>query len=278
MSVSVLDPVNPDIECTICTCLVENARQSPCCACLYCKECIETWIITQKKTTCPQCRATLTLNDVQIDAYRERLSMNFNRRCKYYEGGECPFIGNRATMFEHEANCPNIPLIAILEKKIQALESSILRLQTDVESKQATILRLEIKVEVLEECEETNSEGLHIQRKLIKTHMDFPIFGLHVINRTCVVISFVVDDYDYEFLITFPGSYVSLSLHRLSPEANQINATIILIHPTDKNNNAKFNVSPPWGDSDIVGCNEWMSRIKFNTYVTNNRIAVGIRI
>ena len=134
-----------DLDCLICHNLVVNSVQSPCCGALFCRGCVETWLERATETFCPNCRQPLTKEELQKDAYRERLSANFKRRCRYHESEGCAFVGNREAISVHEKICPKMPITTRLQARIDELteEKALLTASlSDIQSKMALVERL----------------------------------------------------------------------------------------------------------------------------------------
>ena len=97
------------LVCLICSGLVVDAVQTPCCGRLHCRACITKWLkYPTSKSACSQCRATIDPLDLIKDVQCERLSAAKMRSCPFAENG-CPLVANRLTMRDHEHVCECIP-------------------------------------------------------------------------------------------------------------------------------------------------------------------------
>ena len=97
------------LACLICSGLVVDAVQTPCCGRLHCRACISKWLkYPTSKSACSQCRTKIDPSDLIKDVQCERISAARLRGCTYAEHG-CVFQANRAGMRDHELVCDFVP-------------------------------------------------------------------------------------------------------------------------------------------------------------------------
>ena len=126
------------LRCVICTKLVEDAVQSPCCGTLHCRACLARWLSTPSSCSkCAVCRRPIS-SALITDVRAERESAAAARGCCYVEHG-CTMKGNRKEMREHESSCEFIPLSALrsrvdeLERREKAWQSAVRRRNVEIE-------------------------------------------------------------------------------------------------------------------------------------------------
>ncbi len=88
--------------CLICSGLVVDAVQTPCCGRLHCRSCITKWLnFPTSLSVCSHCRTKIDVADLIKDVQCERASASRMRSCPHAEHG-CEALANRAGMAEHE--------------------------------------------------------------------------------------------------------------------------------------------------------------------------------
>jgi hypothetical protein len=109
------------LVCLICSGLVVDAVQTPCCGRLHCRSCITKWLkFPTSRSACSNCRAKIDLTALIRDVQCERLSAAKLRGCAHAEHG-CTVTANRAGMTEHELVCEFVPRSVLRQQRDAAI-------------------------------------------------------------------------------------------------------------------------------------------------------------
>lgn len=309
-----------DLDCLICHSLVVSSVQSPCCGALFCKGCIETWLGRAVDGFCPNCRNPLAKEELQRDAYRERLSANFKRRCKYHESDNCPFVGNREATATHEKSCPKMPATARLQIRIDELveEKALLttsladirskmvffeslyraaheasdELGSEISNLRSTIEDLKLKLSGIKETRSSLEKVLDDIRRsrdakanenslligMLKAKYTFESIFICNMQRHFVDVPFSRGVRNFKIRFVFQGPWVHVYLHRFNVRHSIYSIAFMLIHPSDTNQNKQCTISSEcFEETDLYkGHTKWLRRADFESYVDDNRFAIGI--
>jgi hypothetical protein len=94
-------------RCPICAEILTDAVSVYCCDSVFCHECLSTWLVEQKKTTCPQCRKPLT--EANAETRDQRTNKYIGTQMVYCANREdgCNWTGHLMDMTRHlTTDCP----------------------------------------------------------------------------------------------------------------------------------------------------------------------------
>ena len=158
------DEEEASLQCVICTKLVEDAVQSPCCGTLHCRACLTRWLQTPSSSSkCAVCRQ-LIVKGLITDVRAERESAAAVRRCSYAAHG-CTMKGNRKEMREHESSCDFVPLTSLrtrieaLERREQAWQSAVRRRNVQIDQLRQHNQSKQLKIQHLSGSNDTLSKS-----------------------------------------------------------------------------------------------------------------------
>ena len=116
-----VDEVSEDLVCSICTNVLREPVQIECCGQLFCEECLQRWIQTQK--ACPFCW------DIQLKYIKDRRMKRMIDNCRIYCSNRskgCEAISILSERYVHreaclfvEVPCTNGCGVSILKKELQ---------------------------------------------------------------------------------------------------------------------------------------------------------------
>eukprot|EP01111_Echinosteliopsis_oligospora_P011467 TRINITY_DN3793_c0_g1_i1.p1 TRINITY_DN3793_c0_g1~~TRINITY_DN3793_c0_g1_i1.p1 ORF type:complete len:924 (+),score=262.14 TRINITY_DN3793_c0_g1_i1:63-2834(+) len=100
--------VAPDLECPICQNVFDIVVETPCCHVCYCKGCISDWCA--KSGSCPDCRASINVEQLRPNVPLQRLCDNLPAECPYVFNG-CTDRITRGIQAEHTTKCAYAPAV-----------------------------------------------------------------------------------------------------------------------------------------------------------------------
>jgi hypothetical protein len=106
-----VQPVDDYWKCPVCADVMQEAVSVYCCDGVFCQECLKTWLVDQKKKTCPQCRRPLTEANAETkDLRTNKYIGTLKTYCSNKEEG-CEWTGHLMDMHHHLTNvCPVLML------------------------------------------------------------------------------------------------------------------------------------------------------------------------
>jgi hypothetical protein len=141
--------VRLSLVCLICSGLVVDAVQTPCCGRLHCRSCITKWLrFPTSRSCCSHCRAKIEAVDLIRDVRCERLSAAKLRECPHAEHG-CTILANRAAMIEHELVCDFVPRCVLRQQRDAAIRERELVVAKMEQKHQATNRSLRLQLQQL---------------------------------------------------------------------------------------------------------------------------------
>jgi hypothetical protein len=157
------------LVCLICSGLVVDAVQTPCCGRLHCRSCITKWLrFPTSRSSCSNCRARIDPEQLIRDVRCERLSAAKLRSCPHAEYG-CAILANRAAMVEHELECEFVARCVLRQQRNAAVRDRELAFAKIEAKHQATNRSLRLQLQLLL----TSSLGPNPAVDCIKTMFGF---------------------------------------------------------------------------------------------------------
>jgi len=219
-----------------------------------------------------------TNKDLISDKRSDRKSSVMQRCCKNHGTG-CDFVGSRAEMIEHEANCEHLPP-ETLREKVGVLTNELANARREIATLVSTN-SLEVarrKSEVTATAWQTNKEvlrkvnGLGVVEMFRKTAVEAP---------EVYTLSFVCAEIYYNLIITAANFNVSAMLYcRDVPvkETHNRTNTVVLIHPDGPQLNkvTKISVTFTKGESKGHGNGNWMTSTEFRSFFKDDTFAIGV--
>jgi hypothetical protein len=137
------------LACLVCSGLVVDAVQTPCCGRLHCRSCITKWLrFPTSRSACSNCRAKIDPEQLIRDVRCERLSAAKLRSCPHAEYG-CTILANRAAMVEHELVCDFVPRCVLRQQRDAAVRDRELAFAKIEAKHQATNRSLRLQLQQL---------------------------------------------------------------------------------------------------------------------------------
>eukprot|EP01032_Pedospumella_encystans_P013996 gene13996-16092_t len=263
--------VAPDQEllCMICTELVCDARQANCCGSIYCKTCIEQWLIGKVNGSCPSCRASLKMESLVVDKRTERQSAVHPRNCQNYLRG-CSFVGGRKDVANHERICAYIcknPQCRALRAREIARDQQIANLKLD-HNKQLLASAWQSSEQTLQKLYGLGYVKLdHVSSVRREYHYTFSIFGTEYDGYRCGI---ELNNYNVSAICSTCGE-------ASQPQQNRA-LTFVLIHPSDPALNSEVTVNAVANRVGLRWCvANWMTTHEFEAFTKDGKFAFGIK-